>query len=800
MPFQFIPTEALPPTQLISEQLQHLAEKAAVQIHKRQLPEMTGMSAAEIAQGILPALRLLSPYGNIAGLGFKHTGSNRILLCTVLQPFIHQNNQSAKFLDILQSALLSLDVTTRFPQLTARPPRNENLLWDIHAKFASVAIYESLAVDLQIGLIASLERTGWKNTKAAQKSLDALVSGLRVIKYLPPHLFAKALAQKHEKVCGYLLLRAFRTLPKLKRGDKLMRRTLKIYFEDVCQLLNHPDWAKAQSRQAQLGAGEVESLSRLERLMTLDDDLPESADAPDGFRVEQLEKIECQVRRSLYPGSALGEIDDTDEVTHTLGIYGEELAVMKEFLPLASWNSTHPNHVAKICRHMSADEVGSLDDNRLRIRALTLSIMFTGRASDWLSQITQGNWSDITNGTDPVSTPRYVAEIDAIAYRPEAIPNLPKSPLRTADLFEPISAIWMLPLPTQLIPWWREMARRTAPGKPLFAGALEKLPAVFDWLTNDIRKESSHQPAITESRLRLACTTLLERIGQMDPLLAAFVSEQWRPSLRTPLFYTTLTPQRLAEQYRTAMDRVWKFLQTLEEAIPNCSTTPQSLPQIYFGSPYRPLLSVVQDLFAAIESAIERSSDNEARHNARLLKLLLGLSVFCGLRISEAGELQAIQVDLDGQWLGQVMSWLTLPETKSNRWTTASRKIPLPPMLLPLVRTLLSPNTEGPAFYFIYSGQKVKADAEAIRRALLNLGVPFPRWHAGRHLIFCLMLEGGLPLSVIKAILGHQSAGCEMFNFYLPNTLSASWIQYLDFTNELAKKIGWKMENDHDIQ
>ena len=114
--------------------------------------------------------------------------------------------------------------------------------------------------------------------------------------------------------------------------------------------------------------------------------------------------------------------------------------------------------------------ISKLSTDKLMLRTALLTMCLTGRTLDWLLQVRVGDWPDPT-ACLPSMPPRYVPEYDAIVYWPEAIADLPTQPEQTADLFEPVSPVWVLPLPDPLIPWWRELAHRSGvpailPGKP----------------------------------------------------------------------------------------------------------------------------------------------------------------------------------------------------------------------------------------------------------------------------------------------------------------------------------------------
>ena len=92
------------------------------------------------------------------------------------------------------------------------------------------------------------------------------------------------------------------------------------------------------------------------------------------------------------------------------------------------------------------------DRRRLAIATLALSVAAAGRSASWLLNVRAGCWSHLQVDSELARTPRYAPELDALVYIPEAIPQIPAHPQRAVDLFEPVSPLWILPLPTVLIP------------------------------------------------------------------------------------------------------------------------------------------------------------------------------------------------------------------------------------------------------------------------------------------------------------------------------------------------------------
>jgi hypothetical protein len=112
------------------------------------------------------------------------------------------------------------------------------------------------------------------------------------------------------------------------------------------------------------------------------------------------------------------------------------------------------------------------------------------------------------------------------------------------------------------------------------------------------------------------------------------------------------------------------------------------------------------------------------------------------------------------------------------------------------LRELLPDASQSPAFSFRTQGRLVQADKGEIRRRLAEHDVPFPRWHAGRHLLRTFLLEQGLPFDATNAVLGHQSAGRELFNPYLPGDPGEAWHAFRLLSDRLAPQLGWPVESE----
>lgn len=782
LPWDFIPAEAIPPATNATVELRALAET----LQQR-------LNLSDTDSTVLAVLHLGCPYGSLTGLALNLPGYSLAWVCSLAEFFALRTGQvnAVAELQRLSLELQSDMLLGEFPTLKRLPRRNTNIVWDVHSQLATTPAYALLAADLHLGLTAAVARTGWSRSPRAIKSLDAMVtSALRLVPRLDATALQAALAEANDETCTQIVREAALSLPYESHPNRLLPVATQLgYLRDCCRLLNHPQWAEASVSSAPLGAG-VATATRVHRdWMDDDDDPPESDAAPDRFRERHLRALEKKVRADLAPGSGLDDLAAEIEKGHSRFFYGEELAVMREYPNLIAWHTAHINDLLALLRWIFDERARSPISQTLRTLLLTLCL--TGRSPEWLVRVELGEWP-AAEAFGPQSPPRYVPDRAAIVYWPDAIPDLPTEPQRAADLFEAVSPYWVLPLPEILIPRWQALAQGRAVGERMLPLNTSDLNEALRAATLFLRRNMPNRPALTVGRLRSAFTALMESEAGLDPILAAFISEQWRPSLRVPLFYTTVTAEQLAERYRAATERAWRILREADPRLPASPTlTPPASPEVWMGSPYLPELDVVRTAVQQLYQATVTARSDEARHNALTVLTLYGLSILCGLRISEAANLSAGQFDLDVVYDGRPLPWLILPEAKGSRWTTAARIVPLPKALLPVLRQLLPADRQVHAFSFIQRGRHVHTDQDQIRQQLATYQVPFPRWHAGRHFVRSATVAAGVPFAAINAVLGHQSAGCELLNPYLPGNLIETWRCYLDFADQLAELVGW---------
>lgn len=157
----------------------------------------------------------------------------------------------------------------------------------------------------------------------------------------------------------------------------------------------------------------------------------------------------------------------------------------------------------------------------------------------------------------------------------------------------------------------------------------------------------------------------------------------------------------------------------------------------------------------------------------RNLGALAVVTLSLGLRKGEALALRWPDVDLEA---GELTVRHTIKFPKGGGWELAVpkteagvRTIPLPATVLDalqehrrrqLERQLAAPIWDGTGFVFTTSGGTPIHQRNASRwwyALLKEAGVPRRRMYASRHTAATLLLEQGVPLEVVSAILGHAS-------------------------------------------
>jgi len=779
----FMPEAALVPAEMLNARCESLIDLVASQMTRGQMDMFLPGRLRSVA-------RLLAFHGDLTGIARMSAGQP--ILCHLAFCLAPDTLDGTAFIANLAAALRSKAVGSAFPELTAKPRKQRdparpelivNPLLIFHLELAETPAYSLLAARIQHGLIQLLSIHGWP--MEYNKDISAILTGpRRIIKAVPEemlHEFQFAVESGNipalEMLVGSVLARM-----KRERGNQnepIKRHTLRAFSDNFFKLLfKFDEISLPQRRDAFIPRSS-------QKMFDIDDDLPEDANPPDRFRIEHIAQVEQEVARELHPGKQLDSVLlEIEERQDDLRYYGDEHAVMGEYLDRYGIRIVQPHMLAEIFQYCLTE----IDD--LELRTLILAIALTGRSLKWLLSIVV---SDEINLDGQLTTPQYIPKRDMLIFSPEVLAQLPKGAERTDDLFVPTNANSAFSIPEILLLDFRTLAERRDVGGRLFSVRAKGVRDVLEAWSQVYQAHMPSEPEITESRLRLTFNTLITVISGLDPLLSAMISGQWRFSLRAPLHYTTIPLTLLANRYRTAVRKLWGACRACEPGLPKWPERPAAiLPRGFQGSPYMPKRAIMRRVVATLaETSRDPSETQETRHNAQTLLALYLLACLCGLRISSTGNLKTWYFDFQAVWGDTSMPWLALPKTRGNRFTSSSRLIPLPGTMLPLLDKLVTGRHQDHPFHFLKGGEKLPATGYQIMAHLDNLELPYPRWHAGRHLLRTYLLEQGYGFDATNAILGHQSAGREQFNPYLPVDVLDDWLTYCDLADRLARSLGW---------
>ncbi len=558
----FIPAAALPPERHISQPMEALAALIAVGAAQTWQVAVDGAAAF-----ILYVLRTVCPYGEVdsAGCGVLVTVTTAFAVEAGLPVMVPH-------LEYLGRRLTDADVVSQFPQLQNDPDKATNYVAYIHWRLAGAPAYPLLCSGLQVGLMAALAQSNWRRDPEVIKSQAALATGtLRIMPNLDSARLRARMAAHDDAGCAEHVIETASGLRRLRRltsdddetsladlqdagasAAALADNTLRSYVRTFCLLISRPAWLSYESTLGLLGqGGEVGSGSNAS-----DDN--EGDPGPD---VEQALAVAVrQIVLDDEPTAGLDEdIQGAPENRRPMAL-SDERAVLAEHVRLVDWFATHPNVVAFLMEMMVTAE-GERALVHSPGRALTYSLLWTGRATHFLLSIEIGRWPA---AGENIQRPRYVPERDAVVYPLGPVERrLPKQPRRQPELYYPTSDNGVLPLPLECVGLWRSLADGRCSGRLLFDVDEQRWRASLRWLTAQLHQLWPHMPAVTEARLRHAAECLMLTVGRLDPLLWAWVSGRWRSSYVPPSFYTTIPLSLLAERYRRAASRVAEYLSEL---------------------------------------------------------------------------------------------------------------------------------------------------------------------------------------------------------------------------------------------
>jgi len=765
----------LPPETQCSLQVEQLADSvlSALQSYSFQ----PGLFHRILVRNII---RVVAPFGDICGINYPMPGqADCVAIYLAKLVGIKQNvpENDLHFLNALTAALGSELVAQHHKSINMRPSPDQNPIIGIHMDVCLSPCYELLAEDLQIGLIAMLERADWQNTPKSNKTIDAFLSPVRrILPLLPRDKFEVTLLEQDNEKTAKIIFDVITSLQHRSHSEQGLKPNTQLkYLRDFCLAINHPEWLKVIPTPGLITAGGTSGKENNQKqLFDEFDDPPEDLD--------KCKRTQITISKTA---AELKLARQSDQSPHT---YPEELAVQDSYLDAMMWRCAHPTEIVLALRFLSSKlstDISIAPRQQLLPLAIFESMFLLGRDAVWLSTVHVGTVSANLNA--PIYDRQQACIVLPAEYGDPAS-------FRSDD-FIPTGAYAIIPLPSALHTAWNALP--AAPGQPLFPEAPTVLATTLKEINDHLCHLYPNIPRLTESRLRNAFTIMHHQYGELDPILSYYISGQLTNAISTPLYYSCVSSHELAKHFRPAsscvsqeLDRA--YLSLFGEHFSSFQVQailPSIQQHVWMGSTYTPKVSIVRQMFMQALAYLNRSTGHE-RHNAITIIALLEMAYLAGFRISEVSTLLPTQVDLYAKWNGQPFPHIVLDWAKSSRFTTAARIVPLAKPLVKVWEYLLAEAQQvGPIYFKNTKGKIISFSAAEFQRQLEVGMVHLPRYHSGRHFLRTIALHRGVQFSTINLILGHQSAGHEALNPYIANDIWGRWQEYIALADRLANTL-----------
>lgn len=445
-------------------------------------------------------------------------------------------------------------------------------------------------------------------------------------------------------------------------------------------------------------------------------------------------------------------------------------------------------------------------------------LVHTGRPPEWIAAIQVGNAPDLPCRGEP---PVYDPARGVIAYTPDAYPTIPewlqppasaladeiaawRFRVRQHDAaYEPISFVYELPLSSvqQALVGKLMCAKDSAfAALGIQAPSSDGLFLVIEnnhircWneadtsqllldLTDYVRRLHPAWGKVTAPRFEKSfkphfCTT-----HGLDPVYATYISARVEDSLARPVHYSYVRLNLLSRQYfraqadfREAIEREHALTANVHTpALPWSDLPPNGVEpksDAGFGSWRCPRRRILRQIFAALEQMTDEP-DAQTSYNARVAFCALRLGIGTGLRPFELTDILRRAVDLPHKTIAL--------SGKPNPAFETHRQVPIPDSFMEPIRLLVnkdedrwSPKDDAYLFRVYENGTKVAAAVHHMESIWQEAGMraglekeQIPDLYGLRHFFRSRALELNFPLTTINALMGHQVAGCELYNPYL---------------------------------
>lgn len=773
--------------------------------------ELTGKSEKiDLTTVIEETLKILVHNESILGIAapiVTNSSAENPLICIVFEA-ITSENPNQKSLSVfsaqLKRAIMNPDIIRMFPEIFHRKKRSStkreemNIVSTIHIELSTSIAYRHLASDLQIGLQKMLNFYSSVSENTAIESMKHLRTGLiRIFKELPEckaieinECLEMGIRNKPEEIV--------RGIAKKMRWENnpsrpLQKNTRNRYAKDFIHVIIYKGgFAFPKHRMTNRDFRDVQKKEDQANDPFYDDDPPENLTKEAKNR---LQKIESSERRESNPYNIIFETP-TIGVSHSSNdfVLSDQRAIMTRYLSgLKYYGCLHINEISRILRELFGFLQTSYSKD-FECAIITLSLLLTGRTLDWLLEIVVDNNLDLEKQS-PQQKSIYSPKRDAILYPPLTFEDITQPPTFRPHLLRKVNSLWILPLPYQLISYWRLIAKSRKKGQRFFQISKKEVLEFIRLISRKLQQSTPAMPSITLGRIRGAFTYLAVKEEGLHLQIASIVSDQRTLVPHASLFYTTLEITRIASAYRSAINSFFSLMnKKFNFEFPLFPSRAAKLPEgLLLGSMYFPDIHILRQSMAKLITRIEYVQDYHTKHNLLTTYFIYTLCLICGLRVSEFSTIFRTQFDWYKASHETPIRLLHLPITKSSRFVFASRSIPIPAFLHPSLEELLKRSSDQKyAFYYFLDEEKRVVTGPRFASFVADLMISFPRLNLGRHLVSSFLVQHQIESSVIDTILGHTNPGEEPFNPYLPNNVYHRWKRYLNAIGGLIDSLGLK--------
>ena len=712
----------------------------------------------------------------------------RRIVCLTAKARLESASWLSPALHILNQVSIILDKLSREERwaiiLLTQPKGVDNRVFDLHFYTAGYPAWEHLALRLQAGLVAQIQKESEKPPAVRDQNIRSYCTAPKaLVPLIRADLLVPALATMDE---DETLLRdaLWQAASQIKGISPNTRRD---YVVKLLDMLHRG----AASRPPSTGhSGFRRRRRRPFSLAELD---PEAApsDIPDAPRWQELV---CQAAYDEDAPILEWEPEEFEEEQAEVEEEerAEDVAGQSQLYQRRPWYlgnritmncNVGPDHPGVFQLHEIAelylavlDVPISKDDLAARLNRATRFLMLdmlihTGRPPKWIATITLGKPPSFD---EPLSGPVYDFKRGAICYTPACYIGIPPRLLGIdekairerqiqAEACEPVRLWHYLPLtPHQfnLISAYLKLRTQALAAFSLESGVQatgEEGPllllikqgllqpwtetdteALFSDLTAALRRRHPGWPAVRPARFRLTFTAWYRYYG-LDPVYALWISEHYRNELQMPAIYSRIRVGVLARAYAAAQKKLRTEVEGEYRALIRAASTTRPDPLLWqpdaplevpswsdrdsFGSWHCSRRSRVRALFSGL-AQMAASADQDAAHRGRVARIAAGLTVLTGLRPAEVCNLRARWVDIDDGTIAV--------HGKDNFALTADRQVPIPAALYKALKEALAVSAHGPlpedgrGHYLLWlnlEGVPVALRESEINRILIEAGL-----------------------------------------------------------------------------